>query len=50
MDYSTDGLSLLSTTTLFLEIFDMDNGNIIVDITEKTAFPFPNKNLDDLKL
>ena len=53
MDYFTDGMSLLSTTTLFLEIFDMettdDNGNIIVDITEKTAFLFPNKNLDDLK-
>ena len=54
MDYTTDGMSLSSTTTtLFLEIFDMettdDNGNIIVDITEKTVFPFPNKNLDDLK-
>ena len=54
MDYSIDDvLSLSSTSTLFLEIFDMettdDNGNIIMYITEKTAFPFPNKNLDDLK-
>ena len=24
MDYFTDGMSLLSTTTLFLEIFDME--------------------------